>query len=37
MDALHGLGLQLFWLIVLVLIGKFAMKKALSRVIVQGG
>jgi len=36
-DILYGLGLQLFWLIILVMLGKLAMKKALRRVVVQGG
>jgi len=37
MDALHGMGLQLFWLVALVLTGKLTMKRALTRVVVQGG
>jgi len=36
-DALWGLGLQVFWLVTLVFFGKLAMKKALRKVIVQGG
>ncbi|MCL2631818.1 MAG: ABC transporter permease [Coriobacteriia bacterium] len=36
-DALSGIGLQVFWLLVLVLIGRLALNKALKRVIVQGG
>ena len=35
--ALNGIGLQIFWLIVLVLIGRFAMNRALKKVVVQGG
>jgi len=36
-DALWGLGLQVFWLVTLIALGKLAMKKALTKVIVQGG
>ncbi|ACV61374.1 putative ABC transporter permease protein [Desulfofarcimen acetoxidans DSM 771] len=36
-DAALGIGLQLFWLLVLVLIGRLLMKNALKRVVVQGG
>ena len=36
-DVLKGIALQLFWLIILLVIGRFAMRKALKRVIVQGG
>ncbi|MCL2628570.1 MAG: ABC transporter permease [Oscillospiraceae bacterium] len=36
-DVLWGLGLQAFWLITLVILGKLAMRKALTKVIVQGG
>mgnify|MGYP003378414279 CR=1 FL=1 len=35
--ALQGIALQVFWLTVLVLMGRLAMKKALGKVIVQGG
>ena len=37
MDALQGIALQMFWLAVLVFIGRQWMKKALKKVIVQGG
>ncbi|MCL2006570.1 MAG: ABC transporter permease [Treponema sp.] len=36
-DAIRGIALQLFWLLTLVLIGHISMKKALKKVIVQGG
>ena len=36
-DALKGIVLQIFWLVVLASIGKAAMKSALKKVIVQGG
>lgn len=36
-DAALGIAFQLFWLSLLILIGRIAMKKALKRVIVQGG
>ena len=36
-DALRGIILQIFWLTVLLLIGRFAMNRALKRVVVQGG
>jgi len=36
-DAWHGILLQVFWLIVMVLLGKFAMKRALRKVVIQGG
>lgn len=36
-DALRGLALQVFWLVVLVLFGRFVMNRALKKVIVQGG
>lgn len=36
-DAFRGLALQLFWLATLVLLGRLLMKRALRRVIVQGG
>ncbi len=35
--AVRGLLLQVFWLAVLVIIGRLLMKKALTRVVVQGG
>ena len=37
MDVFYGMGLQLFWLVILVMLGKIAMNKALRRVVVQGG
>jgi len=36
-DAFRGIALQLFWLGTLTLTGRLLMKKALSKVIVQGG
>jgi len=36
-DVFYGMGLQLFWLVVLVMIGKVAMNRALQKVVVQGG
>jgi len=36
-DALYGIILQVFWLAVLLLIGRFTMSRALKKVIVQGG
>jgi ABC-2 type transport system permease protein len=36
-DAIRGLILQVFWLAALVLLGRLLMKRALRRVIVQGG
>ena len=36
-EALTGIALQLFWLTVLFLTGRFAMSRALKKVIVQGG
>jgi ABC-2 type transport system permease protein len=36
-DALRGIILQIFWLVALFLIGRFAMNRALKKVIVQGG
>lgn len=36
-DALLGIGLQLFWLCVLVVLGRLWMRRALKKVIVQGG
>jgi ABC-2 type transport system permease protein len=37
LDAAWGIGLQAFWLIIFLLTGKFMMKNALHRVVVQGG
>lgn len=36
-DAVYGVMLQLFWLAVMVSTGRFLMKKALKRAVVQGG
>lgn len=36
-DALKGIAFQLFWLVVLLIIGQFTMRCALKKVIVQGG
>lgn len=36
-DAVIGIGIQLIWLLALIMIGKFTMRKALRRVVVQGG
>ena len=36
-DALRGIVLQIFWLTVLLLIGRLAMNRALKKVVVQGG
>ena len=36
-DAIWRIGLQLFWLSVLVLAGKLMMKHALRKIVVQGG
>jgi len=35
--ALRGIGLQIFWLVVLLAIGRFWMSRTLSRVVAQGG
>ena len=35
--AARGIGLQLFWLVALVIIGRFWMGRALKRVVTQGG
>ena len=37
MEALQGLALQVFWLTVLWFAGRFAMARALKKVVVQGG
>ena len=37
MDAALGIALQLFWLTALLVLGRLWMKKALTKVIVQGG
>ena len=36
-DALKGLAFQVFWLAALVAVGRFAMGRALKKVVVQGG
>ncbi|MFD0681635.1 MULTISPECIES: ABC transporter permease [unclassified Paenibacillus] len=36
-EAVTGLGIQIVWLAALITFGKFAMSKALKRVVVQGG
>jgi len=36
-DALYGLLLQLFWFSVLIPVGRLAMRRALNKVVVQGG
>jgi len=37
MDMLQGITLQIFWLVVLILLGRTAMQFAAKRVVVQGG
>jgi ABC-2 type transport system permease protein len=37
MDAMRGIGLQLFWITAMLLFGKWLMRCALRRVIAQGG
>lgn len=37
MDALRGIALQLFWLVLLWFLGRFFIRCALKKVIVQGG
>jgi ABC-2 type transport system permease protein len=36
-EAFSVMGLQVFWAIILIFIGKFVMSKALMRITVQGG
>ncbi|MCJ7842000.1 ABC transporter permease [Lederbergia sp. NSJ-179] len=36
-EAVEGICIQLIWLVLLVFIGQFCIKKALKRVVVQGG
>jgi len=36
-DAIRGIGLQLFWVAVMLAFGKFLMKRSLKRVVTQGG
>ncbi len=35
--ALGAMGIQLFWILLLIAVGRIAMKRALRRVVVQGG
>lgn len=37
MDAIRGIVFQIFWLALLVVVGKFLMCNALRKVMVQGG
>jgi ABC-2 type transport system permease protein len=37
MDAVYGIGLQLFWFAVMLIFGKQLMKRSLRRVVAQGG
>jgi ABC-2 type transport system permease protein len=37
MDAIRGIGLQLFWVAVMMIFGKLLMKRSLKRVVTQGG
>ena len=37
MDAVWGIGLQLFWVAVMLVFGKLLMKRSLRRVVTQGG
>ena len=37
MDAIKGIGLQLFWFAVMLIFGKLLMKHSLKRVVTQGG
>jgi len=36
-DAMRGIALQLFWLAVMVITGRYAMKRSLKKVVIQGG
>ena len=36
-DALINIGFQLFWIFMLIVIGKCIMKYALKKVVIQGG
>jgi ABC-2 type transport system permease protein len=36
-ESLRGIALQVFWLVALVIIGKLMMKRALKKIVVQGG
>ena len=37
MDAIRGIGLQIFWIAVMLIFGKWLMKHSLKRVVTQGG
>jgi len=37
MDAVRGIGLQLFWVAAMLIFGKWLMKRSLKRVVTQGG
>lgn len=37
MNALEGIVFQVFWLVLLIIVGQFAMRYSLRKVIVQGG
>jgi ABC-2 type transport system permease protein len=36
-SALRGIALQIFWFLALYILGRFLMKRALKKVVVQGG
>lgn len=36
-DALFQIGIQFFWIAVLLILGSFAFKKIMRRVVIQGG
>jgi ABC-2 type transport system permease protein len=36
-DAIRGIMFQVFWLAVLIIVGNILMRRALNKVIVQGG
>lgn len=37
MEAVIGITLQVLWIVILLMIGKFTIRRALSKVVVQGG
>ena len=37
MEGIFSIGLQIVWIVILILIGNFIVKKALKKVFVQGG
>lgn len=37
MDAVRGIGLQIFWVAAMLIFGKLLMKRSLKRVVTQGG